>query len=246
MAGDKEQALRLLFQRIEIRDALSEEEKRALFEAAGEFRHHHKGSNIVEEGDRSNVSTLLVSGLASRFNVMEDGGRQITAIHVPGDFVDLHSFPLKLMDHSIGALADCVVLQFPHANLSAITERYPHLTRLLWMLTLLDGAIHRRWLVAMGRTSATSHMAHLLCETYMRLEAVGMARDFRMSLPITQLELADVLGISAVHANRTLQELRTQGVIGWTGTEVSILDWERLAGIGEFNDQHLFREQMPR
>ena len=246
MQESKQAALELLYRRIEVRDRLSEEERQALLDAAGESKAFPVGATIVHEGDRPHSCTLLVDGFASRFNVTDDGERQITAIHVAGDFVDLHSFPIKRMDHSIGAMSECQVLMFPHANLITITESFPHLTRLLWLLTLMDGAIHRRWLVAMGRTSALSQMAHFICETYLRLEGVGHASDHRMSLPMTQSELADCLGISAVHANRVLQELRNTGLLTWENKEVHILDWQRLVETGKFSDEYLVRERMPR
>lgn len=246
MAAEKLAALELLYRRIEMRDDLSDDEKAALLSAASEFKRFPAGSTIVQHGDRPENCTLLVSGFASRFNFTENGGRQITAIHVGGDFVDLHSLPLQRMDHGIGALSECVVLLFPHANLIDITREHPHLTRLLWMLTLLDGAIHRRWLVAMGRTSATSHMAHLVCELYLQLEAVGLAKDHQMELPLTQVEMADTLGISAVHSNRVLQELRSQGLLTWEGRHVTIDNWDGLVGQAQFDDEFLFREKLPR
>src|SRR5690606_13153704 len=111
--------------------------------------------DIVREGDRPKDSCLLLDGFAARYKMMADGRRQITAIHMAGDFVDLHSFILKIMDHGILALSACRVAYVPHATLQRITETHPHLTRLLWLNTLMDGATHREWLAAMGRRSAT-------------------------------------------------------------------------------------------
>jgi CRP-like cAMP-binding protein len=246
MQDRKEAALELLFRRIEVRDTLSADEKQAMLNAATDVKSFPVGSNMVREGDMPSVCTMLARGLASRFNITEDGGRQISAVHVAGDFVDLHSFPLKRMDHGIGALTDCDVVLFPHTGLLHITENYPHLTRLLWMLTLLDAAMHRRWLVAMGRKSATSHMAHFVCEIYLRLEAVGRATRLEMDLPLTQTELADVLGISSVHTNRVLQELRGSSLLNWEGARVRILDWPGLQAIAGFSDEYLFQERFPR
>jgi CRP-like cAMP-binding protein len=234
------------FRRIEVRDELSETEKKALIEAAGTIRTHEIGTDIVKEGDRPQVSTLLLTGLASRYNLTDNGRRQITAFHVPGDFVDLHSFPLKKMDHSVGALTRCEVVQFPHWALRQITEQHPHLARLLWMLTLLDGAIHRRWLFAMGRMPALEHFAHLICETYVRLEAVGLAANHHMRLPLTQNELSDMLGISSVHTNRVLQDLRAQGLLIWDGEDIRIPNWQRFAQLAQFSDEYLFMEKVPR
>lgn len=246
MAFGHAHLLETLVRRIEVRDVLSDEEKQALVAAAGEHRQYPAGATMVKEGDLPKSSTLLVEGITSRYSVTEDGRRQITAIHVPGDFVDLHSFPLQKMDHSIGAITACDVIAFPHHALRAITERHPHLTRLLWMLTLIDGAIHRRWLLSMGQTSALSHFAHFICEIYIRLEAVGLAAGRRMTLPITQAELGDILGISPVHVNRVLQDLRRDGLLIWEGGAVDIPSWSRLAEAGQFDDGYLLLERLPR
>jgi len=246
MRSETSPLLDRFFRRIEIRDLLSVDEKAALVRASDERRGYRAGSDIVKEGDYPSHSTLLLSGMTTRHNFTEDGQRQITAIHVPGDFVDLQSFTLKKMDHSIGALTDCEVLTYPHSALREITEHYPHLTRLLWMLSTLDSAIHRKWLVAMGRTSALAHLAHLICETYIRLETVGLAANYAMSLPVTQTQIGDVLGLSAVHVNRVLQDLRSRGLVIWAGDEISIPDWHKLASVGQFDSEHLFLERIPR
>lgn len=233
--------------KLERRDSLSDDEKSALLSAAGAVETFPAGSDLVLEGDRPDRSMLVASGFTTRYRLLGDGTRQITAIHLPGDFVDLHSFLLKTMDHSVGALSACRVVTFPHANLKAITERHPHLTRLLWLMTLLDSAIHREWIVAMGRRSAMEQMAHLLCEIFTRLAVVGLGnRDRELMLPINQTELGDTLGLSTVHVNRTLQQLRAEQLISWQGQAVRILDWDRLAKIAEFDPTYLHLDPEPR
>lgn len=116
-----------------------------------------------------------------------------------GDFVDLHSFPLKVMDHSVVAISECRVIKYRHADLQKIAASYPHLTRLLWMLTLMDAVIHRSWLIATGGMSAFAHLAHLVCETYLRLQSVGLAEHYQLKFEVTQAEIGDILGISLVH-----------------------------------------------
>jgi len=238
--------LSAFFARIGQRDFLGVEEKVALAEAAEEARYFRSGEDIVREGDRANKSTLLTAGFAMRYTVLSDGRRQITAIHVPGDFIDLHSFLLKEMDHSVGCLSDCRILTFPHAGLEAITRKLPHLTRLLWLMTLLDAAIHREWLVGMGRLSAVEQMAHLLCELFVRLQTVGLADGQSFLFPITQVQLADTLGISAVHVFRVLTELKKSNLILWEGTSVTVLDWLRLQALGEFDSRYLHLSNEPR
>src|ERR1700712_1273887 len=231
--------LSLLFKRIELRDPLSSEE-RAILEAAVDRTFSVAAKqDIVREGDRPVWSTVLLSGFVTRYRMLPDGGRQITAIHVPGDFIDLQSFPLKLMDHSLGALTDCSLATMPHSALTEITETQPHLTRILWKLSLLDSALHREWLVAMGGMPSVSHLAHLFCEMYLRLKIVGLAGDNSFQFAVNQQELADTLGISAVHVNRVMQELRAEGVIQFDGKVGTILDWNRLVDFGQFDDKHL-------
>ena len=234
------------FRKLERRDVLSAAERQALLDAAGPEVEVRAGADLVREGDRPDKSTLVTSGFTTRYRVLSDGQRQITALHIPGDFVDLHSFVLKEMDHSVGALTNCRVIGFPHQALTTITERFPHLTRVLWLMTLLDGAIHREWLVAMGRRSAGGQLAHLICETYMRLNAVGVAEDYRFTLPLTQVELGDVLGISAVQVNRVLQELRGENLLTWHNQTVHILDWPRLQERAEFDPRYLHLHNEPR
>jgi CRP-like cAMP-binding protein len=232
--------------RILRRDTLPEEEDCALREAADSVLRFPAGADLVREGDRPNHSILLVEGFTTRYRVLGNGQRQITAIHVPGDFVDLHSFVLKTMDHSVGALSACTVVTFPHAALKRITENHPHLTRIMWLLTMLDAALHREWLVTMGRLTAPRQMAHLICEMYIRLQVVGLADENRFSLPMTQVDLGDALGISGVHVNRVLQELRGDGLISWQGQSVQIHDWVRLQDFAEFDPGYLHLTIEPR
>jgi CRP-like cAMP-binding protein len=236
-----------LVRKLERRDTVSDEEKAALLNAAGVIETYPAGADLVREGDRPDRSMLVAQGFTTRYRLLADGTRQITAIHLPGDFVDLHSFLLKTMDHAVGALSPCRIVTFPHNNLKLITERYPHLTRMLWLMTLLDAAIHREWIVAMGRRSALEQMAHLLCEIFTRLNVVGLGdRDRELILPINQTELGDTLGLSTVHVNRTLQQLRGDNLISWQGQSVRILDWDRLVRVAQFDPAYLHLDAEPR
>ncbi|WP_230531763.1 Crp/Fnr family transcriptional regulator [Microvirga roseola] len=228
-----------LILRLEQRDRLSDEEKRVLENAVSRVRVVAADEDVVREGDRPAESCLLLEGFAARYKILSNGRRQITAIHVSGDFVDLHSFLLKTMDHGVVALTPCRIAVVSHAALEKITDEHPHLTRLLWLMTLIDGAIHREWLTAMGRLSATAHMAHLICELFLRLSVVGRSEEDTIRLPLTQAELGDTLGLSTVHVNRVLQELRKDGLIRWQGDALTILDWERLKQVGNFTSTYL-------
>ncbi len=198
------------------------------------------------EGERPNASTLVLSGIAARYKVLEDGKRQITALHVAGDFVDLHAFPLKTMDHSVVALSPCHVAYADHADIRALSETRPHLTRMLWLSTVIDGAIHREWIVAMGRRSKKAHLAHLICELYVRLSVVRLVTDQSFHFPLSQSVVADALGLSVVHVNKTLQKLRNEKVVTWTDRTIKVLNWEKLSEIAEFDPGYLHLSLEPR
>ncbi|HEV7293389.1 MAG TPA: Crp/Fnr family transcriptional regulator [Devosia sp.] len=238
--------LQPFFNKLEARDALSEEEKRALVAAARQELTFGAGDDLAREGDRPHRSMLLVAGFAIRYRIVAQGERQIVAIHVPGDFIDLQSFLLKEMDHSLAALTHARVYTYPHENLAGLTENYPHLTRLLWLHTLLDAAIQREWIVGLGRLSAASRTAHLVCEIFVRLQTNGLAAGSKISLPMTQATLADALGLSTVHVNRVIQELRQRNLVSWEGTQIEVLDWDGLRRTGEFDDRYLHLVREPR
>lgn len=227
-------------------DTVSEEEEALLAAAITKEASFAAGDDIVTVGSRPAHSSLLVDGFAARYKLLSDGGRQITALHVAGDFVDLHAFLLKTMDHGIVALSPCRVGFAEHTDLKVISEKAPHLTRLLWLDTLVDGAIHREWIVAMGRRSRKSQLAHLICELHVRLRGVNRAVDWSFHFPLSQAEMADVLGLSVVHMNRVIQSLRKEGLISWTHHTISILDWPRLQEVAEFDPTYLSMVREPR
>ncbi len=232
-----------LILKLERRDRLSDEEKSVLENVCSPPRLVGPQQDFIREGDRPSVSTLLLSGVCGRYNDVADGGRQITALHIAGDFVDLHSFLLHRMDHGVVAITECQVTTVSHDTLRMITERFPHLTRLLWLNTLIDAAIHRRWLVAMGRLSSLAQLAHLICELWTRFEAVGLTEgEASFDLPLTQSHIGDVLGISLVHVNRVVQQLRREGLIVWNGRRLTIVDMDQLTALAEFVPDYLYLE----
>ena len=235
-----------LIRKLENYDRLSDTERQLLEGAVTRQRVVSKGEDLVREGDRPTESLFLITGFVARYSLMRTGKRQITAIHVPGDFVDLHSFLVKKMDHGVVAITPCTVGGIAHDTLRGISENHPHLTRLLGLNIAVDAAIHRQWVAAMGRQSALEHTAHLLCELFVRLQAVGHTEGYSFKLPLTQAELGDALGLSTVHVNRILQELRKEGLIIWRGETVAIEDWPRLREVAEFNPTFLCLEQEPR
>ena len=228
-----------LIEKLGRRDALSDEERAILERASARVVEFSADETMAREHDRPSHSTLILSGWAARYTILGDGRRQITAFHVPGDFVDLHSFLLKVMDHGIVALTPCKAALVAHDALQEITQEHPHLARLLWLNTLIDGAILRQWLIGAGKRRAGEHMAHLFCELFTRLQVVGQTKSNSFRIPITQAEFGDALGLSAVHTNRTLQMLRGEGLIEWNAGTIALPDWERISAFAEFDPTYL-------
>lgn len=195
--------------------------------------------DLTREGDRSANVTLLTDGLAARYKLLSSGRRQITTLLVPGDFLDLSSFLVPRRDFGVVAVTACRTVTIEHEQLRRVFDTDRAATFLLWTETSIEAAIQREWLVSMGRRSAKGQMAHLFCELMVRLSAVGRSEASAFHLPLTQNELADVLGMSPVHVNRVLKELRRDGVIAWLNYRIEILDWQGLADVAEFNPAYL-------
>jgi len=232
--------------KLRARDQLSAEEEAAIRSAVSETRTYPADKTVIEAGQVLNESTLLLDGLMCRYKDLRSGRRQVTELHVAGDFADLHSFTLKRLDHNITTLTPCRVAMVPHDNLRAITEQFPHLTRVYWFMTNLDAAIHREWQLSLGQRRAAERMANLFCELHIRLAIVGMADRTSYALELTQSDLGECLGLTPVHINRTLKDLRERGLMEFRSGRVTIHDLEGLRGVAEFDESYLYLERRPR
>lgn len=219
--------------------SLSAGEQLNLSGAIAATREFEANQDIVREGTNTEFSCLLLSGFAARYNVTVDGNRQITALLIPGDFIDLPSFLIQPIDHSITAVNHCSVALIPHSTLHAIVREQPELALLLWINTQIEANAHRRWSFVLGSLMAHQKLAHLLCELYLRMKRVNMTKDCSFHVPFTQNLVAECLGITSVHANRVTQMLRQQSLIRWERDFITILDWNRLAALGEFDGAYL-------
>jgi len=194
---------------------------------------------IVVEGARPSQCCLVLDGFACSYKMLPTGARQIMAFWIAGDVPDLQSLLLKTMDHSIGSIVASRLAFIPHSAIAEAARRYPGLATAFWRETLIDGAVFREWLVNVGRRNAYARLAHLICELYLRLRVVGLADENGFDMPVTQMELGDAMGLSTVHVNRSLQELRRDGLIVSKGRYVGIPDWEALKRAGEFDPTYL-------
>jgi len=243
-AAEREAALAPLLMKLRARDVISNEEARALRDSIAEIKEVPANKVLVRASVPVTESTLLLQGIVCRYSDLADGQRQIMELHVTGDFLDLHSFLLKHLEHNVGSLTPVRVAIVPHDALRLITEEYPHLTRTLWFSTLLDAAIHREKILSVGRRPAVARIAHLICELFLRLGVVGLAGPDRFKLAMTQAELADATGLTSIHVNRMLKQLRDEGLMTFRGAEVVIHDWGGLQRIAEFDARYLYLERM--
>jgi CRP-like cAMP-binding protein len=229
--------------KLRARSHLSAEEETEIRSLAAEIVEVPADRTVIPEGKELSNSTLLLSGWMARAKDLPSGPRQITDLHVAGDFVDLHGFTLKRLDHDIISLSLCRIAIVPHERLKRMTERFPHLTRIYWFMTNMDAATHREWTLSIGRRSAIGRMAHLFCEMNIRLGLVGLSPDNSYEFPLTQVELGECLGLTSVHVNRTLQELRRRGLMDLQNRRVTIHQLEALKGVAEFDPTYLYLDR---
>lgn len=227
------------FAKLDHGSILSPEDRTRLEQVVSRVRQVGARETLIHQGDRPDDVHLVVDGFAFRYKTLPNGERQIMALLVPGDFCDLQTAVFGEMDHSVGTLTPCTILEIPHAAIDDLTARHPGITRALWWATLVDEATLREWLVNMGQRPADRQMAHFFCELFVRLQAVGLAKDNGLELPLTQEELGDTLGLSTVHVNRVLQQLRSDGLIVLRGKMLSIPDFAKLKAFAGFDPSYL-------
>jgi CRP-like cAMP-binding protein len=218
---------------------LSREDREAIIGACRNLREFQPLEDIISDGARPDHVHLMLRGWAARYKVVEGGARQFTAYLIPGDFCDLHVTILKQMDHGIIALTPATVAYIAHGEVRALTEERPALTRALWWATLVDEGVLRAWIVNLGRREAYERIAHLMCEMHVRMKNIGLVDDGAFSLPLTQEQLADTLGLTPVHVNRMLKRLRSEGLIELRGRRLTILDVAALSEASGFNPSYL-------
>jgi CRP-like cAMP-binding protein len=231
--------LRALLRKMETISHLTEEERAQLLAMPLTIRHYDNNVDIVSEGDRTKHCCLVLDGLLCRYKRVENGNRQILSLHVPGDIPDLHSLHIEVMDHCLGTLSPSRVGFIQHDVVRQLTRSSYRISEAFWREALIDAAVFREWMVGIGRRSAQSRLAHLLCEFATKMRVVGLSDGLVFDLPMTQTEIGDALGLSTVHTNKTLKALRATGLIEIRGRRMRVLDWEGLCELGEFDATYL-------
>lgn len=200
-------------------------------------------SDIITRGENPQNVHAVTAGMACRYKDLPDGRRSIMALLLPGDFCDLHVSILGHMDHSIGTLTDCRIIDIPRATVDDLLNHQPRVARALFWATLVDEAILREWLVNMGKRRADEQMAHLFCEIHLRMTAVGLHGENEFI--VTQEQLADILGISTVHAQRVLTSLRDRELVTVQDRRISVPDMSALVEFSGFEPDYLHLEAAP-
>lgn len=237
--------LERFLRRLLSRSILTKEEQDGILELQAHFSEVRANRDFVGLRERVDHVSLVFSGMIGRFDQNEDGRRQITAIHLPGDMANLHSVVQPQATSALQALSDTTILRIPHEAIRSTTARFPAVAEALWRDCMVDSAILSQWIVNVGRRNATSRIAHLLCEMATRLDAPTASGSFTYGFGATQFQMADVAGLTSVHVNRIVRALREQELVDVRKQEVRVLNWPGLVKIGEFDRNYLQTQIMP-
>lgn len=227
------------FEKLASRSTLGGQEREAILRLPGHATQVQSNRDIVHLGERVDHASLVVSGLIGRFGQNSEGQRQIIAVHIGGDMADLHSVVAPDAASALQALSVTTILKVPHSALREVARRYPAIAEAFWRESVVDAAVLAEWVVNVGRRDARTRAAHLLCEMACRYEATDSDLGLSFDFPATQVHLADMMALTAVHVNRTLKALRDDGLANVRKRTVHILDWNGIVAAGEFDPTYL-------
>lgn len=228
-----------LIRQLETVSCLDLDDRRALRTLPIRSRFVEENRDIVREGRVATECCLVLSGVGCRYKVVAGGRRQILSFHFAGDMPDLQGLLLDRMDHSICLLTRSTVGFIPHEAILEVVAERPAVRAAFYRHMVVDASICREWLANMGRRLALERVAHLICESFERMRAVGLVEDQTFMFPVTQGEIGDATGLSNVHINRSMQSLRKAGLLVTQGKVHTIPDWERLREVADFNSNYL-------
>lgn len=245
VANNRDPALSLFLERLARRSFLTDEEKRAILGLQGTKNRYATHADIVSPGQCVDSACLVAKGLVGRYDQRLDGQRQVTSFYVAGDMCDLHSVVAPRASWSITAVSQATVIRVPHRQLRDLCVTYPAIALAFWRDGTVDASIFAKWVGNLGRKSAKERIAHLFCEMGVRIEAAGLGSRTSFDLPVTQTQLGEATGLTAVHVNRTLQEIRARDLLSFAQGRVEIRDWDALATVGEFDPGYLMLSGPP-
>jgi CRP-like cAMP-binding protein len=225
---------------------LSREDRAALATLPLRTRKVAEKRDILREGSRTAECCIVLEGIVCRYKMLSNGRRQILSFHFAGDMPDLQSLDLDVMDHSLASITAARVAFVPHEAVRALMKKNAGVSAALSRHAQIDGSIFREWISNIGRRTALERVGHMICECFVRMRALGVTTLEDFELPMTQTEIADATGLSNVHVNRTMKELRRLGLVASNGGVNAILDWELLQETAGFDPAYLhLRRQSP-
>jgi CRP-like cAMP-binding protein len=231
--------LDLLVRNLELRSPLPPEDRAAVLSLPHTVRTLEASTYTIREADAPEHCSILVSGFAYRQKLTGDGSRQIVALHIPGDALDFQNLFLDVSDHSLQMLTRAEVAFVTIRDLQDLARERPAVGHAILVKILVEASIFREWVLNVGRRDSRARVAHILCELGVRLDVEGLAVDYGYELPMTQEQLADAVGLTPVHVNRTLKALEAEGLILRSKRAISFPDWKRLRLVGDFNHRYL-------
>lgn len=242
---DSNPAQALFLKRLLLRSALSPEEQRAILNLRCEVHPYSSRRDIVRPGDCVQSACLVSRGLVARYDQMLDGRRQLTSFYIVGDMCDLHSVVAPKASWSITAISDATVLKISHQQLQTLCIEYPRIALAFWRDGTVDTSVFAKWIANLGAKSAKARLAHLFCEIGLRSESAGLGTRTDFEFAATQAQLGEAAGLTAVHVNRVLQELRAEGLLSFKLGRVHLTDWDRMTCAGEFTASYLMLDLPP-
>ena len=241
---DQRKPLDRVIAKLNGRVELDKADREALLKLPTVARSYNPPAYILREGEPPRQHcAFIMSGFALRQKTTSDGARQIVSLHMAGDFLDLQHLFLNVADHSVQALTRLEVIGLDADALQELVLNRPNVARAMWIDALVDSSIYREWVTNVGRRPARARIAHVLCESSLRMDAARIARDNGFELPLTQEQLADAVGLTPVHVNRTLRDLVKDSVVERDKRMIRFSNWNRVAEVGDFNPLYLRLDQ---
>jgi CRP-like cAMP-binding protein len=228
-----------LFLRLQTTAGVARDDLLAMKSLPYSLRHYRENQVVLRDGARPSECCLIVDGFCVRSKTIADGKRQILSIHIPGDLPDLQSLHLATMDHDLVALSNCTLAFVAHTALRTLIRSRRTVGDIFWRDSLVDAAVFREWIVNVGQRAAHNRLAHLIVELRERLRLIGRVTEGAFAMPLTQEQLGEALGVTSVHTNRILRQLRVDGVLEFARGTVKILNETKLQELAQFDGRYL-------
>jgi CRP-like cAMP-binding protein len=235
--------LALFIRQLGLHSPLSSAARNAILDLPVQLKTREAGAYLMREGDAPTQCTVLVSGYAYRQKQTGDGLRQFVSLHIPGDPLDLQQLALDAADHSVRMMTGGQLAFVSHTHIRGLMRSDPEVADALFRTVLIEGSIFREWVLNVSRRDAPTRLAHLLCEFALRIEKFGLAGDDQLELPMTQEQLADAVGLTPVHVNRTLKRLEATGLVSRNRGRIVFPSWQRMRDVADFSQNYLHLEK---